>query len=335
MIEKMGGDFLQWLRGFHFVVTYGSTAAAASAMGLRQPTVSHQVQMLEAELGVQLFRRTLRKMVPTTEGLALYERATMLFEDIREMKSVIGRKREESVKGEISLVTTHSVAENYLPEIIRSFSDRHPETFFTITGVTEAAVIVDKVQSAAMELGIVHGQHYPKTLEIRPLFIAPLALIVSKKMAAERNICFTRAADGSLADMRELSDMPFIAFSPNTILTHYLDEIQARHGMKVRITARVNTSMLLARYVELGFGVSILDVFTAAAHPDIFDIYPIPTVAAPRTYNLIYRKKSYMSPQTLAFIAHLQDDESTVSGIMICKTENREKLTSPVSGGGS
>lgn len=125
--------------------------------------------------------------------------------------------------------------------------------------------------------------------------------------------------------MRELSDMPFVAFSPDTILTHYLEEIQARHNMEVRITARVNTSMLLARYVELGFGVTILDAFTAAAHPDVFDIYPISAVAAPRTYNLIYRKKSYMSPQALAFIAHLRDDESAVSGIMLCKNESKGK----------
>ena len=317
MIEKMGGDFLQWLRGFHCVVTYGSTSAAASAMGLRQPTVSHQVQMLEAELGVQLFQRTLRKMVPTPEGLALYERATALFEEIREIKSVIGRKSEEAVKGDISLVTTHSVAENYLPGIIRSFSDRHPETFFTVTGVTESGQIIDKVQSAAVELGIVQGQHFPATIEAHALFTAPLALIVAKKFAAEKNIRFTRARDGSLADMTELDSMPYVAFSQDTLLTHYLHEIQARYGMEVEVAARVNTSMLLARYVALGFGVTILDAFTAAAQPDVFDIYPIPDVAAPRTYHLIHRKKSYMSPQSLAFIKHLREDTREIAGIVL------------------
>lgn len=335
MIEKMGGDFLQWLRGFHFVITYGSTSAAATAMGLKQPTVSHQVQMLEAELGVQLFQRTLRKMVPTPEGLALFERATLLFEDIREIKSVIGRKGEGSVKGEISLVTTHSVAGNYLPGIIRAFNDRHPETFFTVTGVTESRQILDNIQSAAVELGIVHSQHFPSTIEARPLFTSPLALIISKKFARERNIRFTRSKDGSLANLEELSDMPYVAFSPDTQLAHYLHEIQARHSMEVTVTARVNTSMLLARYVELGFGVTILDTFTAVATPDIFDIYPIPNVAAPRTYYLIHRKKSYMPPQTLAFIEHLEKDESEVSGIVLCKKakEKKERAKSNRRGG--
>lgn len=318
MIEKMGGDFLQWLRGFHYVVTYGSTSAAAAAMGLRQPTVSHQIQMLEAELGVQLFQRTLRKMVPTQEGLALYERATGLFEEIREIKTVIGRKGEETVKGEISLISTHSVAQNYLPGIIRSFSDRHPDTFFTVSGTTEAGLITDKVQSASVELGIVQGQQFPETIEAYPLFTAPLALIVSKKLAVERNLRFTRAEDGSLADMRELGAVPYVAFSPDTLLSHYLHEIQARHGMTVTVTARVNTSMLLARYVELGFGVTILDAFTAAAQADIFDIYPIPDVAAPRMYYIIRRKKSYMSPQSMAFIRHLQEDKSNLPGIVPC-----------------
>ena len=329
MIEKMGGDFLQWLRGFHSVVTYGSTAAAATAMGLRQPTVSHQIQMLEAELGVQLFQRTLRKMIPTQEGLALYERATELFEEIREIKSTIGRKGKETVKGEISLISTHSLAQNYLPGVIRSFSDQHPNTFFTVFGATESGFITDKVQSASVELGIVQGQQFPATIEASPLFIAPLVLIVSKKFAAEKKLQFTRTKNGSLADMGELSGVPYVAFPPDTLLSHYLYEIEARHGMTVTVTARVNTSMLLARYVELGFGVTILDAFTAAAQADIFDIYPIPEVAAPRMYYLIRRKKSYLSPQTLAFIRHVQEDRSSLPGLVPCDAQRQENGKKP------
>lgn len=268
----------------------------------------------------------LSKAVWGRGGLALFERATTLFEDIRQIKSVIGRHGQEPVKGEISLVTTHSVAENYLPGIIRSFSDRHPETLFAITGLTESRQIVERVQSSAVELGIVHGQNFPATIETIPLFTAPLALIVSRKFAAEKNIRFTRSGDGSLADIRELGSMPYVAFSPDTLLAHYLHEIQARYGMKVTFSARVNTSKLLTRYVELGFGVTILDEFTASAKADVFDIYPIPDVAAPRTYHLIHRKKSYMSPQSLAFIEYLRADESSIPGIMPHRSRKKRTL---------
>lgn len=305
MIEKMGGDFLQWLRGFHAVMVHGSTAAAADALGVRQPTVSHHIQMLESELAVQLFQRTQRKLIPTREGRELYERASTLFSHIRQIKNEIGRIGNEAVKGEISLVTTHSVGQNYLPRAIATFSERHPEAVFRITGVTESSLILDKVQSSEVELGIAPGPNFPASIVSRPLFTSPLALLVPKTLASQRNMRFRRTPDGSLADLSELAGMPYVAFSPDALLTHYLHEILARHNISVRTTIQVNTSLLLTHYVREGFGITILDAFTAAAHADALDIYPIEEIAAPRTYFLIYRGKSYISPQATAFMEHL------------------------------
>lgn len=315
MIERIGGDFLQWLRGFHHVVTHGSTAAAAAAMGVRQPTVSHQIKMLETELGVQLFQRTLRKMILTPAGQALHERAIVLFEQVRSIKEEVGRPQEGALKGEIALMTTHSVAGNYLPFVIQSFAALHPQVSFSITGVTEFSLILDKVQSSGVDLGIVLGQVFPPTIEHVPLFSTPLVLIVSKKYAVQNGWQFTRAADGSLADFRELDKIPYIAFSPEARLTRHLYEILARHQISVNITTQVNTSGLLARYVAFGFGVTIIDAFTAAADPELFDCYPLPGVALDRPYQIIYRKKTYVSPQTRAFIEHLQNRRIDIEGI--------------------
>lgn len=315
MIEKINGDFLQWLRGFHFVVTHGGTTAAAAAMGVRQPTVSHQIKMLETELRVQLFQRTLRRMVLTPEGQALHERAIVLFEQIRSIKEEVGRPPEGAVKGEISLATTHSVASNYLPSLIQSFAALHPETTFAVTGFAEFSVILDKVQNSTFELGIVHGQAFPPTLEHIPLFSSPLVLIVAKQHAARNGWQFTRAEDGSMANLRELDKIPYVAFSSGTMLTHSLHEILARWDISVNITVRVNTSSLLARYVASGFGATILDTFTAAADPAVFDCYPISSVATRRLYHAVFRKKDYVSPQTRAFLEYLRQHANQVDGI--------------------
>ena len=49
----------------------GSFTAAAEALHLAQPSVSEQVRRLEDELGVQLFRRVGRGLVPTEAGRTL------------------------------------------------------------------------------------------------------------------------------------------------------------------------------------------------------------------------------------------------------------------------
>lgn len=317
MLDRLGGDFLQWLRGFYYVMTLGSISAAAQQMGLRQPTVSHHVQMLESELGVQLFQRTPRRMIPTREGLVLYERAIGIFEQVREVKAEVGREREGGVKGEIHLVTTHSVAVNYLPPVIRGFQERNPDTFFTVTAATEAGFIINKVVSSAIELGIALGQGFPSAISAEPLFSSPLALIMSKEHAAQHGWTFSRDRDGNLADISELSSVPYIGFAPETGLTHYLNSILAASNVTLNVALTVNTSILVVRYVERGFGVSIIDKFTAeGAHADAFDIFPLAGVSAPRSYQLITRKKNYLSPQVLAFMEHLRGESVDLPGIM-------------------
>ncbi len=317
MLERLGGDFLQWLRGFYYVMTLGSISAAAQHMGLRQPTVSHQIQMLEGELGVQLFQRAPRRMIPTREGVALYERAIGVFEQIRGIKTEIGREQEGRVKGEICLVTTHSVASNYLPPLIQGFSEANPETFFTITGATEASFIINKVVSSSIEMGIVLGQGFPPSICAQPLFSSPLALIVGKKQAKAKGWIFSRDSNGNLERLDELSGVPYVGFAPDAGLTHYLHNLLASHNVEIVSTVTVNTSTLVVRYVEQGFGVSIIDSFTALAAPEgCFDIYPLRSVFHARPYHLITREKSYLSPQALAFIQYLRRENNQIPGTL-------------------
>lgn len=316
MLDRLGGDFLQWLRGFYYVITLGSVSAAAQQMGLRQPTVSHQVRMLENELGVQLFQRTPRKMLPTREGLALYERAIGIFEQIRKIKAEVGREQEGGVKGEIRLVTTHSVARNYLPHLIGGFRERNPETFFTITAATESAFITGKVLSSAIEFGIALGQGFPPAISAEPLFSSPLALIVSRAHAKKNGWEFTRDKKGNLADFAQIAAVPYVGFTPDAGLTHYVHTLLATHHVSVNLALTVNTSMLVVRYVGLGLGAGIIDEFTALGEdPETFDIYPLGGLATPRPYQIITRKKSYLSPQTLAFMRYLRNEPARIPGI--------------------
>src|SRR4051812_49948020 len=47
---------------------HGSFSAAAQALHLAQPSLSEQVRRLEAELGIKLFERVGRGLVPTEAG---------------------------------------------------------------------------------------------------------------------------------------------------------------------------------------------------------------------------------------------------------------------------
>ena len=317
MIDRIGGDFLQWLRGFYYVATLGNISAAAEKMDLRQPTVSHQIQMLETQLGVQLFQRTPRKMILTREGAALLERALKIFEQIQGIQGEVGRSAETGLVGEISIVATHSVAANYLPGMMLSFQKEHPGTFFAVTGCTETGTIIATVVGSGVDIGIALGQSFPHSVEARPLFTSPLALIVGKEAAAANNWSFTRDDNGNLADLRELNNIPYVDFARDASMTQYVHSVLALNKVSVTVTARVNTSILLSRYVAMGFGVSFIDAFTAEAQPEVFDIYPLADTASLRVYTLVHRTKTYISPQAQAFMEYLRAHQPGVQGAVI------------------
>src|SRR6185369_14138597 len=59
---------------FARVVEQGSFTRAAAKLGVSKSVVSARVAALEERLGLRLMHRTTRKLSPTPEGLALYER---------------------------------------------------------------------------------------------------------------------------------------------------------------------------------------------------------------------------------------------------------------------
>src|SRR5690349_16071076 len=78
---------LRQLRAVQAVAELASVTAAANRLGLTQSGVSRMIGALEAELGVPLFDRARRRLVPTEHALALVRRAERIVHDIHELEA--------------------------------------------------------------------------------------------------------------------------------------------------------------------------------------------------------------------------------------------------------
>jgi DNA-binding transcriptional LysR family regulator len=76
-----------------FLATYehGSLTAAAEELGYAQPSVSEQIRTLEKSLGVQLFRRVGRGVVPTTVADTLRPHAERVLAAVEEAQQSVRR----------------------------------------------------------------------------------------------------------------------------------------------------------------------------------------------------------------------------------------------------
>jgi DNA-binding transcriptional LysR family regulator len=78
---------LEWYRTFKAIYEKGTLTGAAENLLLTQPGVSQQLTALEAYMGVKLFERKPRRMLPTPHGIQLYnqiEEAVMQLEKTEE-----------------------------------------------------------------------------------------------------------------------------------------------------------------------------------------------------------------------------------------------------------
>ncbi len=125
---------LRDLHVFFAVVQCGSMVKAAAELGVSQPVVSESIADLETTIGVPLFDRGPRGVVPTQFGDALLRRARAAFDELRQGIKEIEGLADPTV-GEVRIGCPESVAAGVLSPIVDRMSLRFPRVRFHVTQV--------------------------------------------------------------------------------------------------------------------------------------------------------------------------------------------------------
>ncbi|MDD0844144.1 LysR family transcriptional regulator [Pseudomonas sp. Gutcm_11s] len=160
----MAFDRLEAMRAFCRIVELGSFTRAAEAMGLAKTTVSGQVLALETQLGVKLLHRTTRRVSPTTDGSAYYERARAVLEDLDELESSVSHSRGVA-HGRVKVEMPSPVGRFLVIPALPDFVARHPLVRLDV-GCSER--VVDLVQEG-VDCAIRGGPVNTPDLVCRPI----------------------------------------------------------------------------------------------------------------------------------------------------------------------
>jgi len=113
------------LRHFLAVYEHRSFGRAAEELHVTQPALSKSVQLLEEELNVKLFERTVSGVVPTVYGDALSSHARAVEAEMtnaaREIAMLSG-----AAKGEVKVGVTPSVAADLIPRTFLEMQEERP-----------------------------------------------------------------------------------------------------------------------------------------------------------------------------------------------------------------
>ena len=117
---------LRQLRTFVHVAELGSFSAAAERLHIAQPALSRQIQILEQELGVNLFRRHGRGAVLTEQGQLFLPRATLVLRELERAREEL-RSDDTDLAGQVSFGMPPTVADVLSTPLIEHFSASHPQ----------------------------------------------------------------------------------------------------------------------------------------------------------------------------------------------------------------
>ncbi len=120
---------LNSLKGFEAAARLGSFRRAADELSLTHVAISHQIKLLETDLGCLLFLREGRSVVLTEEGKSFYGYVRQALETLLTGAGLIRGTAEDS---ELRIETYLTVAIRWLSHLLPGFRSRHPEIPFSV-----------------------------------------------------------------------------------------------------------------------------------------------------------------------------------------------------------
>ncbi|MBW3652562.1 MAG: LysR family transcriptional regulator [Actinobacteria bacterium] len=217
---------LQQLQYVLASLEHGSFSAAAQALHLAQPSLSEQIRLLEAELGVALFQRVGRGLVPTEAARALRPHAEAALAAVEAARASVGAVRE--LRAGTAAFGTFGTARTYLgTDLVEDFRRSHPDVRVRIVGQNSSET-VEAIRDGELEAGLVVLPVDDRGLEIRPamrdevLYVSGdrgrLRLAMTMQRLASAPLILSEASWGSedptRRQLRELAQRAGVTIEP-------------------------------------------------------------------------------------------------------------------------
>ncbi|MBN3807955.1 LysR substrate-binding domain-containing protein [Paraburkholderia sp. Ac-20347] len=188
---------LQALRALEAAARRRSFSRAAEELHLTHSAVSHHLRGLEAELGVELFRRAGGQMIPTAAGAQLADRVRRSLDDLRDALDATRPGVSGVTRLELSVMA--DFASVWLIPRLGDFYDRHPDVDLSMRMHAD----VTPPDPYPFDIGIWHRRVDEPGFQIRKLLDDQVVAVCSPALLA-------RYPDFRIED---LPGMPLLRFA--------------------------------------------------------------------------------------------------------------------------
>lgn len=190
------------LRQLHYFVTVAEErhfGRAAARLHMAQPPLSQQIRRLEAEVGVELFTRTTRRVDLTEAGTAYLERARGILASV-DTAADEARRVAAGAVGHLAIGCVGSATYSLLPALSRRLAQDLPGIEFSFRGEMLVADQVDALREGRIDVALLRPPVADRTLAVTTLREERLMVAVptGHRLAARKRL---RVADLAGTDL--------------------------------------------------------------------------------------------------------------------------------------
>ncbi|RAP78043.1 LysR family transcriptional regulator [Paenibacillus montanisoli] len=263
---------------------------ASVKLGITQPSLSHQIKVLEDELGVPLFDRIGKRIAVTEAGMILYKQSKRVLGNLASAREQIG-ELQKMERGTLSIGALPGELNQLVTSLLLDFHRDYPGVRIKVFGVED---IVNRVLQNELDFAITILPLDDDRIHKIPLYREKFYFVATPDhpYAAHEAMNFD-----------EIKSMPIIMFPETHRCRQLIDMTCSNSGFELQPLIETTTIESLFGLVRSGAGGTILSktLLEMYGYDDLLTI-PIQNPTLCREVGIIYHRDKYMGRASRGFI---------------------------------
>jgi len=289
---------LRLVRYFVAVAEELSFTRAAERLHIAQPSLSQQIQQLEAMIGAPLLSRNKHRVELTEPGRVFLREARIIMSDVERAVNLT-RQSARSVAGMITIAMLPGPERKWFSTVVSTFLRLYPDIRIVLRSLTSVAQVV-ALKNREINVGLLRG----------PITDTEIAA----EVLAREDFIVLLPADSPLArlkkiPLRTLATVPHIGFAPtrSPALHNAVNKIAEGAGIQFLTVLEVENITTLLNAVAAGLGFALQTEYAKEIKPKNvvarpLDVDPVPQLE----FSVAYRKDDKLPALTI-FLSLLRD----------------------------
>lgn len=243
---------LRRLRYFVAVAELGSVTRAASELHVAQPALSHQIRLLEEEIGGELFARGPQGVRLTELGRKLLDESRAVLDKVRALRDSL-RDRPDDPEGEVVIGVAQTIGPVLSVPLLRLATKRLPRVRIRIRELMSSD-IPDLLRSSSIDFALSYAIQPGRGIQSASMFSEDLFLVGTLKCGQR----YFNRLDLTQVTFEQLQNVPLYLSARSNGFREHLERVARDQKIKLNVAAEVDSVSIRKDLALSGAGFTIL-----------------------------------------------------------------------------